>query len=64
MSTFIRESKDKNIDLFVIQNGLITLKDSYDVFFLAFQKSEFKNTVCKNYADTVGNMFKQINKTK
>lgn len=63
-SIFIREFKDKNIDRIVIQNKVIKLKEIYDILLLAFEKSEFKNTVCKNYADTVGNMLEQINKTK
>lgn len=63
-SILLREFKGKNIGCVVINNRIITLRDIYDAFLLSFEKSEFKNKSCKDYAELVSDMLEHINKIR
>lgn len=63
-SILLREFKGKNISYVVINNKIITLRDIYDTFLLAFEKSEFKNKSCKDYAILTNDMLEHINKVR
>lgn len=63
-SILLREFRGKNVSHVIINNKLITLRDIYNVFLLAFEKSEFKNKSCEDYAGLVSDMLEHINKVR
>ncbi len=63
-SILLQYFRGKNVFYVVINNRVVTLRDLYDIFLLAFEKSDFRNKSCKDYADLVSDMLEHMNKIR